>query len=225
MITSTTSHYKSSTINSATYDVTDQTLTVVFKWATYVYEAVDVETWNKFNLADSQGKALNEHIKGSFEYAKYTDPLETIGKIKFEDSAGTSAFAAGGGIEKDYRYNGILYPQNGSAKLYISSAVTLPVIVFTAAALSAVMMLNIGKSPASNLSGSISPVKSPAEPLKLEVPAPIAVLAASLPAVVAAEVITAASGNCAAAKEPDNSPRSLRKPNLAWACATVLFPT
>ena len=86
MITSTTSHYKSSTINSATYDVTDQTLTVVFKWATYVYEAVDVETWNKFNLADSQGKALNEHIKGILEYAKYTDPLETIGKIKFEES-------------------------------------------------------------------------------------------------------------------------------------------
>jgi len=51
------------------------------------------------------------------------------GKIKFEDSAGTSAFAAGGGIEKDYRYNGILYPQNGSAKLYISSAVTLNEII------------------------------------------------------------------------------------------------
>ena len=71
MITSTTSHYKSSTINSATYNVTDKTLTIVFKWATYVYEAVDVDTWNKFNLADSQGKALNEFIKGEFEYAKY----------------------------------------------------------------------------------------------------------------------------------------------------------
>lgn len=73
MITSTTSHYKSSTINSATYDVTDKTLTVVFKWATYVYEAVDIETWDKFNLADSQGKALNEFIKGEFEYAKYEE--------------------------------------------------------------------------------------------------------------------------------------------------------
>jgi|TARA_B100001093_G_scaffold434947_1_gene432674 hypothetical protein len=85
MITSTTSHYKSSTINSATYDVTDKTLTVVFKWATYVYEAVDVETWNKFNLADSQGKALNEHIKGSFEYAKYEERViksEPSGLVK-----------------------------------------------------------------------------------------------------------------------------------------------
>jgi hypothetical protein len=85
MITSTTSHYKSSTINSATYDVTDKTLTVVFKWATYVYEAVDVETWNKFNLADSQGKALNEHIKGSFEYAKYEERVikaEASGLVK-----------------------------------------------------------------------------------------------------------------------------------------------
>ena len=85
MITSTTSHYKSSTINSATYDVTDKTLTVFFKWATYVYEAVDVETWNKFNLADSQGKALNEHIKGSFEYAKYEERVikaEASGLVK-----------------------------------------------------------------------------------------------------------------------------------------------
>ena len=98
MITSTTSHYKSSTINSATYDVTDQTLTVVFKWATYVYEAVDVESWNKFNSADSQGKALNEHIKGSFEYAKYTDPLEAVGKIKFEQSGMVENITAPGSL-------------------------------------------------------------------------------------------------------------------------------
>ena len=62
MITSTTSHYKSSTIDSATYNVADKTLTIYFKWATYVYEAVDQDTWNKFNSADSQGKALNEFI-------------------------------------------------------------------------------------------------------------------------------------------------------------------
>ena len=73
MITSTTSHYNSSTINSATYNVTDKTLTIVFKWATYVYEAVDQITWDKFNTADSQGKALNEYIKGEFEYAKYEE--------------------------------------------------------------------------------------------------------------------------------------------------------
>ena len=73
MITSTTSHYTSSTINSATYNFTDKTLTVVFKWATYVYEAVDQNTWDKFNTADSQGKALNEYIKGEFEYTKHED--------------------------------------------------------------------------------------------------------------------------------------------------------
>lgn len=71
MITSTTSHYSSSTINSATYNFADKTLTVVFKWATYVYEAVDVATWVNFNSAESQGKALNDYIKGEFEYAKY----------------------------------------------------------------------------------------------------------------------------------------------------------
>ena len=73
MVTSTTSHYTSSTINSATYNFTDKTLTVVFKWATYVYEAVDVATWVNFNSADSQGKALNDYIKGEFEYAKYEE--------------------------------------------------------------------------------------------------------------------------------------------------------
>ena len=51
------------------------------------------------------------------------------GKIVFEDSAGTSAFAAGGGIEKDYKYTGILYPQNGSSRLFMSSAVTLNEVV------------------------------------------------------------------------------------------------
>tara|TARA_B100000768_G_scaffold62756_1_gene60800 strand:- start:44 stop:334 length:291 start_codon:yes stop_codon:yes gene_type:complete len=75
MITSTTSHYTSSTINSATYSFTDKTLTVVFKWATYVYEAVDVAAWINFNSADSQGKALNEFIKGEFEYAKYEEEV------------------------------------------------------------------------------------------------------------------------------------------------------
>lgn len=75
MITTTTSHYKSSTINSATYNFADKTLTIVFKWATYVYEAVDVDSWNKFNEADSQGKALNEYIKGEFEYAKYEEKV------------------------------------------------------------------------------------------------------------------------------------------------------
>ncbi len=79
MVTSTTSHYTSSTINSATYNFTDKTLTVVFKWATYVYEAVDVATWVNFNSAESQGKALNDYIKGEFEYAKYEEK-----KIKAE---------------------------------------------------------------------------------------------------------------------------------------------
>ena len=85
MITSTTSHYNSSTINSATYNFTDKTLTVVFKWATYTYEAVDVATWVNFNKADSQGKALNEFIKGEFEYAKYEEKViksELSGLVK-----------------------------------------------------------------------------------------------------------------------------------------------
>ena len=85
MITSTTSHYTSSTINSATYSFTDKTLTVVFKWATYIYEAVDEATWVNFNSAESQVKALNEFIKGEFEYAKYEEKsikTELTGLVK-----------------------------------------------------------------------------------------------------------------------------------------------
>ena len=93
MITSTTSHYNSSTINSATYNFTDKTLTVVFKWATYTYEAVDVATWVNFNSADSQGKALNEFIKGEFEYAKYE---ETV--IKYEPSGLVKNITAPGSL-------------------------------------------------------------------------------------------------------------------------------
>ena len=93
MITSTTSHYTSSTINSATYSFTDKTLTVVFKWATYVYEAVDEAAWINFNSADSQGKALNEFIKGEFEYAKYEEK-----KIKAELSGLVKNITAPGSL-------------------------------------------------------------------------------------------------------------------------------
>ena len=85
MVISITSRYKSSTIDWATYNIADRTLTINFKWATYVYEAVDLDTWNKFNMADSQGKALNEFIKGEFEYAKYEEKIikaEPSGLVK-----------------------------------------------------------------------------------------------------------------------------------------------
>ena len=70
MITSTTSHYDSSTLTSASYNFKHKTLTVHFNHASYVYSNVDLQDWNNFNNSESQGKALNEFIKGKYDYEK-----------------------------------------------------------------------------------------------------------------------------------------------------------
>lgn len=70
MITSTISHYNSSTIKSAAYNVEYKTLTVHFSHATYIYRDVELADWNLFNMADSQGRALNEFIKPKYEFEK-----------------------------------------------------------------------------------------------------------------------------------------------------------
>lgn len=56
----------------------------------------------------------------------------TEGQVLSFNASGAIAaadIAAGGGIEKDYKYNGILYPQNGTSRLYLSSDVTLNEVV------------------------------------------------------------------------------------------------
>jgi len=56
----------------------------------------------------------------------------TEGQVLSFNASGAIAasdIAAGGGIEKDYRYNGILYPQNGSARLYMTSTTTLNEVI------------------------------------------------------------------------------------------------
>lgn len=73
MRTSTTSHYNSSTLTSAEYDFKAKTLIVNFNHASYMYENVDPADFNAFDQADSQGKALNEFIKGKYEYDKLVD--------------------------------------------------------------------------------------------------------------------------------------------------------
>lgn len=70
MITTTHSHYDSSTIKSAAYNYEHKTLTVHFNHATYCYNNVSAEDWNLFNLAKSQGKALNEFIKPNYTFEK-----------------------------------------------------------------------------------------------------------------------------------------------------------
>jgi len=70
MITSTISHYDSSTLTSAAYDYKHKTLTVHFNHASYLYRGVEAADFEAFNLAESQGKALNEFIKPKYEFEK-----------------------------------------------------------------------------------------------------------------------------------------------------------
>jgi len=70
MITTTHSHYDSSTVKSAAYNVEHKTLTVHFNHASYIYKDVELTDWNLFNMADSQGRALNEVIKPNYEFEK-----------------------------------------------------------------------------------------------------------------------------------------------------------
>lgn len=73
MITSTTSHYDSSTLTSAEYNYKTKTLIVNFNHASYLYNDVEHADFEAFNQADSQGKALNQFIKGKYEYDKLVD--------------------------------------------------------------------------------------------------------------------------------------------------------
>ena len=70
MITSQICQFDSSTIKSAAYNYKHKTLTVHFNHATYLYSGVDRADFEAFSQADSQGRALNEFIKGKYDYEK-----------------------------------------------------------------------------------------------------------------------------------------------------------
>ena len=74
MITNITSHYDSSTLTSAEYSYKTKTLIVNFNHASYVYNGVSRSDFESFNNAESQGKALNEFIKGKYDYDKLAEP-------------------------------------------------------------------------------------------------------------------------------------------------------
>lgn len=77
MITNITSHYDSSTLKSAEYNYKTKTLIVNFNHASYLYNGVSRSDFESFNQAESQGKALNEFIKGKYEYDKLSDENST----------------------------------------------------------------------------------------------------------------------------------------------------
>ena len=68
--------YKSSNILASTYNDKTKELEVIFKRGSrYLYENVSVTDYTRFELADSQGKVLNSHIKAySFKKLDDVDP-------------------------------------------------------------------------------------------------------------------------------------------------------
>ena len=76
MVLTQTNHYDSSLVKSSSYNYKEQILTVHFQSSTYVYRNVDAVDYNSFVSADSQGKALNEFIKGKYEFEKINEDLK-----------------------------------------------------------------------------------------------------------------------------------------------------
>lgn len=80
MVLTQSNTYDSSTVKSSSYNFKEKTLTVHFDHASYVYYGVSSEDYTDFAIADSQGRALNEFIKGTYEYEKIneTKQQETV---------------------------------------------------------------------------------------------------------------------------------------------------
>jgi hypothetical protein len=71
--------YDSTNILASAYDQTTNNLTVTFKnGGKYKYNGVIMKDFTRFELADSQGKVLNSHIKNNYEF-------EALGKIDTKD--------------------------------------------------------------------------------------------------------------------------------------------
>ena len=69
MVKTQTNIYDSSTVEGSTYDFKTGELIVTFKHAAYSYSNVNVEDYEKFRDAESQGRAINQFIKG-YNYEK-----------------------------------------------------------------------------------------------------------------------------------------------------------
>ena len=78
MVTVQRNEYNSSTVKSSSYNYEHQTLTVHFSHATYIYDAVSAEDYNKFATAKSQGIALNDFIKGKYSYEKVNEVKKAV---------------------------------------------------------------------------------------------------------------------------------------------------
>jgi hypothetical protein len=87
--------YESSNILVSEYNQKNNDLTVVFKnGGKYTYNNVKLTDYTRFELADSQGKVLNTHIKayafvnhGKIDTTSLTEEIQTIKKADLQEYA------------------------------------------------------------------------------------------------------------------------------------------
>ena len=93
--------YKSSNILGSTYLVETGDLTLIFnKGARYKYAKVSKTDYTRFEMADSQGKVFNTHIKPySFEKLDAVDPDAIVKEIN--ELYGAELFATQVAIKDD----------------------------------------------------------------------------------------------------------------------------
>ena len=65
--------YDSSTVKSSRYNYRTKLLTIFFNGNSYDYTEVSSSDYEAFRDSDSQGKSLNQIIKGTYEYKKIED--------------------------------------------------------------------------------------------------------------------------------------------------------
>lgn len=84
--------YSSSNVCASTYNKTSQELTIIFNnGGQYLYEGVSLTDYTRFEMADSQGKVINSHIK-KYTFTKLDavdtkvilNEIETIKKVEDE---------------------------------------------------------------------------------------------------------------------------------------------
>lgn len=76
--------YKSSHILASSYDTNTGNLTVTFdRGAQYTYAGVSNTDYTRFEIAESQGKVLNSHLKPSYAVEKGDDidPAKIVAQI------------------------------------------------------------------------------------------------------------------------------------------------
>lgn len=109
--------YDSSNVLASTYDTSSSDLTIIFKNGTqYKYNGVSKSDYMRFEIAESQGKVFNTHIKKySFEKLENVDASRILleaDKLKVDEE---TALLEGKKIELLNRLKYVLHVEEGLA--------------------------------------------------------------------------------------------------------------